>query len=482
MKQAISLLWKDIRHLWPELSVYALLLTVMTVVTPQTWLGREQAGSSLAMFADLLVFLLAVCWLVLITRAVHGDRLAGDEQFWVTRPYTWRSLLGAKLLFVLLCLIAPLVLMQWAMLHAAGLNLLAAKTGMALTLWMFALIAWLPFTVIAAVTESLAMTFTFLAGTLILWVGMLMWILSASAMRTSPPYIFELFSVIFGSTLLAILIYQYSKRRTLYARLASASTLVLFLLLILGLDKGGFGAPVRALIRHYYPVASGGPLHLKFLPGSLRYDERRESPQIPHGYIEVKLPVHIEGVPPNHRLHGASVLVDLRTDHGSYESPWQSVTLDDQTISFLIRENIFGRFANERTMVHLEIAAEELQPARSGTMVVANRFPGPADGVCELIRSRVYCRYAYGMNTPTRIEARPHTGSCDQESLRTLSTISLHMVPEGTKPDPVASQALLFQGQVCPGDSLTFTEYAAGRNLRLLLDIPQIKLAEYRTH
>lgn len=482
MKQAISLFWKDVRCLWLELSIYALLLAVMAVVTPQTWVGKEQAGSSLGMFADLLVFLLAVCWLVLITRAVHTDRLAGDEQFWVTRPYTWRSLLGAKLLFVLVCLVAPFVLMQWAMLHAAGLALFTTKAGMGLTLWMFALVAWLPFVVIASVTETLAMTFTLLAGVLIVWVGMLLWTLSPLGMRTSPPYVFELFSAVFGSLLLAILIYQYSRRRTLYARLAGVTTLALFLVLILGYDKGGFGLPVRALIRHHYPTATSGPLRLVFLPGSLPYGERQESPQLPRGYVEIKFPVRVDGVPANHRLHGESISVDFGTNHEHYESPWQSATLADHTIRFLIPEDVFNRFQGERTMVHLEIAAEELRPERSGVMMVADRFPGPAGGVCELIRGRVYCRYAYRMNTPTRIEAMTRTGTCDQETPKTSSEVSLHLVPEGTKPDPVVSQTLLFQGQICPGDSMTFTEYASNGNLRLQLDIPQIRLADYRTH
>jgi hypothetical protein len=45
-------------------------------------------------------------WFLVIS-VVQEDRLAGDRQFWITRPYSWKSLLLAKLLFVLLFLSLP---------------------------------------------------------------------------------------------------------------------------------------------------------------------------------------------------------------------------------------------------------------------------------------------------------------------------------------------------------------------------------------
>jgi hypothetical protein len=49
------------------------------------------------MFRRALPLFLAAC--ILAIAAVHEDRLTGDRQFWVTRPYLWKSLLLAKALF-----------------------------------------------------------------------------------------------------------------------------------------------------------------------------------------------------------------------------------------------------------------------------------------------------------------------------------------------------------------------------------------------
>ena len=480
MKQAVSIFWKDVRHMWLDLSVYGLLLTVLTLVSPHTWLGRTEGGGTLGMFVDLLVLLLAVCWLVIIARAVQEDRLAGQEQFWVTRPYHWTSLLAGKLLFVAVCVVAPFLLMQWALLFSAGLNPLTAGAGMSVSLLLFTLIVWLPFVMIASVTEGLAMAFTLLAGILIVWAGLLTWIISGSDIRTSPPYVFELFTTTFGVLLSAILIYQYSQRRTLHSRFAITAALMLFLLLVLGYDKSRFGAPVQALIRHQYPVAAGGGLHLVYMSGPLGYEDRREASQIPHGYVEVKFPVRIEGVPPERKLHGASILVEIKAGSDSYKSPWQTAKLGDHAISFFVPEKIFDRFAEINAAVHLEVAAEELSPRRTGEIRIADKFVGPAGGACELVRGKVYCRYAYHQEVPAKVEADVRSGMCDEDSLRTQIAVPLRWVPAGTIADPVVSEAWPFQGQICTGDSVTFTEYSPAGKFRLLLDVPAVKLSEYR--
>ena len=48
-----------------------------------------------------------VAW-YLIARLIHAETLPGDRQFWITRPYRWQSLLGAKVLFVLVFLNLPM--------------------------------------------------------------------------------------------------------------------------------------------------------------------------------------------------------------------------------------------------------------------------------------------------------------------------------------------------------------------------------------
>ena len=196
MKQVGLIFCKDVRYLWVELSLYVVLLAVFAATAPQTWL--ENPDHFLALFVTLLKLLIAVSWLVLIARAVHADSLVGEEQFWITRPYRWQALLGAKALFVAVCVGAPFVVMQWAMLLEAGLNPFSAKEGMATSLLLFGLIVILPFFVVASVTENLPMMFTFIAGIMVIWVGMLTFVLSGPDMRMSPAYSLAVLCVLFG--------------------------------------------------------------------------------------------------------------------------------------------------------------------------------------------------------------------------------------------------------------------------------------------
>lgn len=231
MKQMVSILWKDVRHLWPEVGMYIVLLIAFAVVTPQTWPGRPE-NALLALFAKLLTLLLAVSWFVLITLVVHEDRLVGEEQFWITRPYRWSSLLAAKFCFVMVCVILPFLLMQWSVLLQAGLHPLAAGAGMSQSLLMFLLINWLPLMLVAAVTETLAAAFTSVAGIAVVWAGALTFAWPQTARIMSPPYVFPVFSLLFGGLLLALLIFQYARRDTLRSRVAAAAILLLFLVLI----------------------------------------------------------------------------------------------------------------------------------------------------------------------------------------------------------------------------------------------------------
>jgi len=83
MRQALHILRKDARYLWREIGMFLVL----------NWLFAWKDP----MWAEVLVTVTAV---YLIARCIHAEPIPGDTQFWVTRPYDWKSLLGAKLLFI----------------------------------------------------------------------------------------------------------------------------------------------------------------------------------------------------------------------------------------------------------------------------------------------------------------------------------------------------------------------------------------------
>jgi hypothetical protein len=469
LKQVALIFWKDLRYLWRELILYAVLLTSFAVAAPQTWLGGAQSSFA-SLFVNLLKLLMTIFWLVLMTRVVHADNLVGEEQFWLTRTYSWVAMLIAKLCFVVLCIVMPFVLMQWAMLFFAGLNPFASEAGMALSLFRFTLDVWLPFLVVTSVTESFSSAFTFLAGMFLGWAGLLTLLSSGTDMRTSPPYVEVVFGVLFGGLMLGILTYQFARRKTMISRFAIAAMLLLFVLLLYGYGRAAFGAPVKALIRNHYSLNSS--LRMLFTPTGVPYEERHEDMDVPRGELEVKLPIQLEGLPSDWKIQYPSVAVKMNGSAGHYAPPWQSAVVSKYGVAFLMPINVFDRLSASDVTVHLELAAEELRPERMEQFTVAERFAGPMNGICSLIRGKVICRYAYREWIPTRAEIRLCNGDLVGGKLR--------HVPAGTVPDPVVNEMLPFKGDACAGDQIHFTEYRSAGTVRVAIDLNAISLRQYR--
>jgi hypothetical protein len=159
MTQSLHILRKDIRHLWLDLSMYAALLIAAAIAIPKSWDPANLSNSPLRILITLLNFLIPIIWLLLVARVVHGESLVGDTQFWITRPYAWTSLLGAKLLFLVLCLILPFAIMQWTMVLQAGTNPMHALPAQMTGLLKTAIIVWLTFTAVASVTSTIQRMF-----------------------------------------------------------------------------------------------------------------------------------------------------------------------------------------------------------------------------------------------------------------------------------------------------------------------------------
>ena len=104
MRQALWILRKDIHRMRPRIAVVWLLMAAGAVVDSAA--GRHP---ELANMRTLLVPIALAQWFLVIP-VVQEDRLVGDRQFWITRPYAWKSLLLAKLLFVLLFVSLPTML------------------------------------------------------------------------------------------------------------------------------------------------------------------------------------------------------------------------------------------------------------------------------------------------------------------------------------------------------------------------------------
>src|SRR5579872_1708348 len=102
MRQALHIFKKDTRHLRWEIAISLALLAVFafTEALPDRKPSSHSEG---------LTLLPALAWFFLITRVIQSEALTGDKQFWVTRPYSWKSLLAAKIFFLLAFITLPLM-------------------------------------------------------------------------------------------------------------------------------------------------------------------------------------------------------------------------------------------------------------------------------------------------------------------------------------------------------------------------------------
>jgi hypothetical protein len=91
MRQALHIFKKDVRHLRIEIALGITLVAAFTYIEVSRALWLMDPGTDRTTLLALVVILLPISWWILIGRVVHDEALAGDRQFWITRPYSCRS-------------------------------------------------------------------------------------------------------------------------------------------------------------------------------------------------------------------------------------------------------------------------------------------------------------------------------------------------------------------------------------------------------
>ena len=210
MTRVFTIFLKDVRHLWPQVLVFLAIAALAVVTDPALHTNRFEGW--------VRILEPAACW-VLIVAVIHEERLIGHEQYWLTRPYTWKNLVAAKALFLMVLVSLPLFVCQCVILEAIGVPPLDWLSALLWRQVFFAIYVILPAVAFAAVTANLAqvllcvvVSFPLLAAWSFFshasdWGGFA-WI------RTSAAAL-----VILGGVA-AVVILQYTRRRRLVGGLA----------------------------------------------------------------------------------------------------------------------------------------------------------------------------------------------------------------------------------------------------------------------
>jgi hypothetical protein len=322
MSQLVHIFKKDLRGLWGEFAVFlgTLILACWSFPYGSAREGRFDLEGS---WAGEMMVLMAGCYL--IARLIHAEAIPGSSQFWLTRPYRWPSLLGAKALFILVCAHLPVFIAQAVLLSGEDFPILGNLAGLLWTQVLMLACVSLPAVGIAAVTRGLPGVALFVIGGLAagaslayLRVHRVGIIGDGSIFEVVPSNIGVGFlwveSAILAVSLVAaavpVLYLQYNGRKTCLSRVLLIGILLAGLLLS---TFGGLGLTwtIQALASPEAPDTTSFRFSLGIPSFMAARSERGFVPEWPPAsfegaHIDIAIPLLVNGVPAG---------TDIRTEH-----------------------------------------------------------------------------------------------------------------------------------------------------------------------
>jgi hypothetical protein len=332
LKQINAIFRKDARHLWVEILISLALQAALGVLYPRQWRNSSFHGatsssfmgllSSPDAFSGILIVLIPISWWVLLARLVHEERLVGNTQYWITRPYQWPLLLSAKLLFVGTFVYLPFVIVQCILLRAAGFNPFAQAPGLIFNAVLLTGILVLPLMALSVLTSNLARMTLVILGIVVYVAGLATFANLTPRLASSPSLISNSMGfVVVVSGAAAVIVVQYARRRTRTAWLLTAAIALL-------LGSTAFYDADQPFVDRYYPApaANASPL------AQVTYGVDSMHPPFTHdtshkSIVEVALPLHVDGIASGTLLIPAARKVTLDAADGSHwTSPWQEMS------------------------------------------------------------------------------------------------------------------------------------------------------------
>jgi hypothetical protein len=538
MKQILAIFRKDARHLWPEIIASLAMLTALVFIYPESWLTGDTLfhrspflytpfGSRFGFGVDWLIVLVPITWWILMARLIHVERLVGNTQFWVTRPYEWPKLLAAKLLFIAVFIFIPFFLAQCALLAEAGFYPLLYIHGLVYNLFVTAVVLVLPVAALAAVTSGF--------GRLVLVaLGVILYVAAIVALYTQLP--FELKSAPSGPVsdglsfiflacgCCAVIIAQYATRK---ARIGWALLIAVCLLL----TALAIVNPDRWLMNHRYPVqASNASAPIEFVQskdfaGSFASQGESEDA------IHISMVAEAQGFGTQGGGEGlvirpAAMKATIDAPGGAHwESPWQSMYSQnlmagspDTVIGFSLRRAIYDQFKSAPVTLHLFIAVDEARvsgvtriplqvsdSAISGVGICTPRTAFRGFQNLDMIQT-IYCRSAMRLAHLTYVSGYLTQGDCAVGSASDsmigsawigsldndpaelgITSVWMNPIFLSNMMNPVrrsSGSEMPHPGErirprhLCPGSQVTYTTYEPAAHLQVQMTVDNFKLPE----
>jgi hypothetical protein len=312
-----------------------------------------------------------VAWPFLVVRVIHEEPLPGDRQFWITRPYSWRSLLAAKVLFMVAFLHLPLFVADCVILVWHGFSPVPYLPGLLWRQAAYFVALIVPAAALAAITrtlvEMLAALFVsilaFTAVTILSHGHSMAW--SGGGIYWIPwTMIFTLWS----AAGVAILLGQYGRRRTTLCRVIAAIAVALTPVIYPSIS-------LAWTIQSHFPQAPA-----EYSGIGVAFDPGRGRPAQANLYNPY-IPIRITGLPPgtDFQLDGAILSVDAPGE-GRHVEFWTTGNLVGQGEERWVELNT----KTTAKVVRLSLAftvftKESVTEIPKGS----NRFRLPGAGMCQ---------------------------------------------------------------------------------------------------
>jgi hypothetical protein len=516
MKQILHILAKDTRHLWREIVISIALVAALVLTSHQArFLGGTSYGTEVTVsfsprgalnhfLPSLLTVLIPLSWWIMIAPLIHEERLVGDRQFWVTRPYEWKKLLAAKVAFIFLFVYVPLFAAQCLLLARAGFSPLSSISGLLYNLLMLTAVLILPVVALATITRNFARLTLVVLGAIIPF-ACIGWLSSALPnTHIATPFGDSMAPLLFICGGLAIVLLQYAGRRIRAAWLVLACTLAVLAAL-------ACSVPDQALMNGRFPVEPSPGIELRYA------HENGAAPVVsvasgPRDVV-IKIPMHVSGIAAGSMMIPQDVKATLEAADGSrWTSFWEPVYQDkfmpgERIIwtSFAMPFSVFERLkgAPLRARIVLALARAREDQATSIALPL-NDFQIDGFGTCTPITgffdkpyeiAGVGCRAALRAPQLTFVRVLWSYDDCqpprpEPHNVQGEAWIgSLERPPADFGILPVWTEQIGFTNSqpdyrfdnprhICPGTPATFISYQPAGRTQAALDISDLVLPE----
>jgi hypothetical protein len=515
MNQILHIFKKDARRHWPEILISLALLALFTRHQLHPWQNSNAFSSFSPYFFILegsyITPATILFWAFLVVRVVQGESLVGDRQWWVTKPYEWRNLLAAKLLFIFTFISVPLFHVHLLLLHHFGFPMLRNLPALLLMHLGLYFVLLLPALLLASLTKNLGQLLL-TAGCLLLVVVGIAWLASkfpSGDGENLPPIAEHFQEFLIWSSFVTIPIWQFARRR----RWVSAGA---FLVPLAVNSLIGIVVPNAKTIEEDYPLVETqtSPARIAIRQPAEMTGRRNVNPwadALPE--VSLHVPITVSGV-----ASGTMVMVNVMkiTTDSRQDSRWihgwkyQHVDLwpEDQwkSLSYEVGRKDYEKIKTKPLNLHIELALSEYQEADVRILLVpAGTFADETLGICRLDplqSSSIPCLkpfHAPGLMAtfdPRDFPCPSDKRSIQEDAVSHAWEFSNHYNFPDTNYTPIADYSIWFRPVsllsdletksqqrtksliLCPGSEIRLARPELKRQLRIQLDLPNVRLQD----